>query len=95
MMRELDLNRLVPATLIARKAFYALGRSDVWTNNYKNCRTVKAYGSGSDVRDAQIVSSITKLLADNGYNGVTAHLTEAPSKYRKYRPGAIIIRIPK
>jgi len=91
-MREVSVSAIIPATLMARKAFYALGRSNVYTNSYKECHTVKAYGSGSDVRDAQIVNSITKLLADNGYKGVTAHLTEAPSKYRL---GAIIIRIPK
>ena len=83
-MRELDLNRLVPATLIARKAFYALGRRTVYTNSYSNCHTVKAYRTGN-AGDIEIKASIIKFLADNGYTGVSAHLTKH----------AIIIRIPK
>jgi hypothetical protein len=83
-MRELDLNRLVPATLIARRGFYALGRKSVFTNSYRDCHTVKAYRTGN-AGDIEIKASIIKFLADNGYTGVSAHLTKR----------AIIIRIPK
>ena len=90
-MRELSLTALIPATTIARRGFYALGRSSVYTNNYENCHTVKAYSTGSDVRDAEIVNSILKLMADCGYECVTAHMTESQWN----RSPAIIIRIPK
>ena len=90
-MRELELSRLIPATTLIRKAFYALGRSSVYTNNYENCHTVKAYSTGSDVRDAEIVNSILKLMDDCGYECVTAHMTESQWN----RSPAIIIRIPK
>ena len=83
-MRELDLNRLIPATTLIRKAFYALGRSSVYTNNYENCHTVKAYRTGN-AGDIEIKASIVKFLTDNGYTGVSSHLTKR----------AIIIRIPK
>jgi hypothetical protein len=90
-MREVSVSAIIPATLMARKAFYALGRSNVYTNSYKECHTVKAYRTGN-AGDIEIKASVVKLLQDNGYKGITAHLTEAPSKYRL---GAIIIRIPK
>jgi len=91
-MRELSVSAIIPATLMARKAFYALGRSDVYTNSYKDCHTVKAYRTVSDIRDAQIAESITLLMEANGYKAVTAHLTESSNGYTL---GAIIIRIPK
>ena len=83
-MRELSLTALVPATTIARRGFYALGRKTVYTNSYKDCHTVKAYRTGN-AGDIEIKASIIKFLADNGYKGITAHLTKR----------AIIIRIPK
>jgi hypothetical protein len=84
-MRELQLSRLVPATTLARKGFYALGRNMVFTNNYVNCHTVKAYRTKSFERDCDIKNSIVKFLTDNGYERVTAHLTGH----------GIIVRIPK
>ena len=83
-MREFQLSRLIPATMLARKGLYALGRKQVFTNNYKNCHTVKAYRTGN-AGDIEIKASIVKFLTDNGYECVTAHLTNR----------AIIIRIPK
>ena len=83
-MRELSLTALIPATTIARRGFYALGRKLVFTNSYRDCHTVKAYRTGN-AGDIEIKASIIKFLADNGYTGVSAHLTK----------GAIIIRIPK
>ncbi len=83
-MRELSLTALIPATTIARRGFYALGRKLVYTNSYSNCHTVKAYRTGN-AGDIEIKASIIKFLADNGYTGVSAHLTKR----------AIIIRIPK
>ena len=95
-MRELDLNRLVPATLIARKAFYALGRSDMYTNNYKECHTVKAYSSGSLARDNEIIKSIVKFMTDNGYSGIKGYVNFNSGRegYGGIRD-SIIIRIPK
>lgn len=84
-MRELKLSYLVPATTLARKAFYALGRGSVFTNNYENCHTVKAYRTQSLERDRDIKNSIVNFLTDNGYECVTAHLTDH----------GIIVRIPK
>jgi len=90
-MREVALQAMIPATLLARRAFYALGRKTVYTNSYNDCHTVKAYRTGNG-GDVEIKSSIVKLLQDNGYKGITSHLTNDPSNYRR---GAIIIRIPK
>jgi hypothetical protein len=90
-MREVSVSAIIPATLMARKAFYALGRKTVYTNSYKDCHTVKAYRTGN-AGDIEIKSSVVKLLQNLGYKGVTAHLTDDPSEYRR---GAIIIRIPK
>ena len=83
-MREVSISAIIPATLMVRKAFYALGRKTVYTNSYKDCHTVKAYRTGN-AGDIEIKASIIKFLADNGYTGVSAHLTKR----------AIIIRIPK
>jgi ribosomal protein L21E len=83
-MREVSIPAIIPATLMARRAFYALGRSFVYTNSYKDCHTVKAYRTGN-AGDIEIKASIVKLMKDNEYNGITAHLTKR----------AIIIRIPK
>ena len=96
-MREVPITSLFPATLVARRAFYALGRKTVYTNNYKNCHTVKAYSTQSDARDAEIALSIVKMMKESGYN-VSTHMTEKPSgRYSKYGrgKGAIIIRIAK
>jgi hypothetical protein len=84
-MREVAISSLFPASTVARKAFYALGRKLVYTNSYKNCNTVKAYSTRSSVRDAEIVYSVVKLLSDSGYEQITANVTDR----------AIIIRIPK
>jgi hypothetical protein len=83
-MREVSISAIIPATLMARKAFYALGRRLVYTNSYKDCHTVKAYRTGN-AGDIEIKASIVKLMKDSQYNGITAHLTKR----------AIIIRIPK
>ena len=91
-MREVPITSLFPATLVARRAFYALGRKNVYTNNYKNCHTVKAYSTKSDVQDAEIAQSIVKLMKEIGYN-VSSHMTDFPAGH--YGLGAIIIRIPK
>jgi hypothetical protein len=91
-MREVSVSAIIPATLIARKAFYALGRSDVYTNNYRDCHTVKAYRTGSDIRDQQIIDTIVKLANETGYKNVSAHLTESSNGYTL---GAMIVRIPK
>ena len=91
-MREVSIPAIIPATLMARRAFYALGRSFVYTNSYKDCHTVKAYRTGN-AGDIEIKASVVKLMQDNGYKGITAHLTEAQATYRG--KGAIIIRIPK
>jgi hypothetical protein len=84
-MRELSLTALVPATTIARRGFYALGRKLVFTNSYSNCHTVKAYRTGSINRDLEILSSINNFLIKNGYSGATTSMTKR----------AMIIRIPK
>jgi hypothetical protein len=84
-MREVSIPAIIPATLMARRAFYALGRKTVYTNSYKDCHTVKAYRTGSGYRDLEIQASIFKLLSQNEYNGVTTSMTKR----------AIIIRIPK
>ena len=84
-MREVSISAIIPATLMARKAFYALGRKTVYTNSYKDCHTVKAYRTGSGYQDLEIQASIFKLLSQNGYTGVSTNATER----------AIIIRIPK
>lgn len=81
-MRELELSRLIPATTLARKGLYALGRKEVYTNCYENCHTVKAYRTGN-AGDDEIKDSVVKFLTDNGYECVSAHLTK----------NAIIIRI--
>ena len=91
-MREVPITSLFPATLVARRAFYALGRKTVYTNNYKNCHTVKAYSTQSDVQDAEIAQSIVKLMKESGYN-VSTHMTDFPAGH--YSRGAIIIRIAK
>ena len=81
---NLTVANLIPATLMVRKAFYALGRKTVYTNSYKDCHTVKAYRTGN-AGDIEIKASVVKLMKDNGYKGITAHLTKR----------AMIIRIPK
>ena len=91
-MREVALQAMVPATLLARRAFYALGRKSVWTNNYKSCKTVKAYQTGSLARDVDIALSVIKTLTDLGYKGVKYDFTHGDGGWTK---GAIIIRIPK
>ena len=83
-MREVSISAIIPATLMVRKAFYALGRKTVYTNSYKDCHTVKAYRTGN-AGDIEIKASVVKLMKDNGYKGITAHLTKR----------AMIIRIPK
>jgi hypothetical protein len=88
-MREVSIPAIIPATLIARRVFYANGRRLVYTNNYKNCRTVKAYRTGSTDQDVKMVHEITTLLRNLGYNGISANFTKG------VRSGAIIIRIPK
>jgi len=90
---NLTVASLIPATLIARRAFHALGRRFVYTNNYKNCRTVKAYRTGSIQHDSMIASEVTNLLKDLGYKSISVDFTEAQATYRGQ--GAIIIRIPK
>ncbi len=92
-MREVSIPAIIPATTVARRAFYALGRRFVYTNNYKNCRTVKAYRTNSVELDIKIASEVTNLLKDLGYKGISVDFTEAQSTYRGR--GAIIIRIPK
>jgi hypothetical protein len=90
---NLTVASLIPATLIARRVFRANGRDIVYTNNYKNCRTVKAYRTGSTDLDVKMVHEITTLLGNLGYNGISANFTQAQATYRGR--GAIIIRIPK
>ena len=92
-MKRVSITTLLPATIVARRAFYALGRKTVYTNNYKNCRTVKAYRTGSIQHDSMIASEVTNFLKDLGYKGISVDFTEAQSTYRGR--GAIIIRIPK
>ena len=45
-MREVSVSAIIPATLMARKAFYALGRKTVYTNSYKDCHTVCIFFQG-------------------------------------------------
>jgi hypothetical protein len=85
----MNISTLIPATLVARRAFYAHGRSFVYTNNYKDCHTVKAYRTGSSELDIKIASDIIQILRKSGYFGITTHFTEG------VRSGGIIIRIPK
>lgn len=85
----MKISNLIPATLVARRAFYALGRKIVYTNNYKDCHTVKAYRTGSSNTDTKFGDSVVDLLQKNGYKNVTWHVTEADIT------GGIIIRIPK
>lgn len=90
---NLSVASLIPATLIARRIFRANGCDTVYTNNYKSCRTVKAYRTGSTDLDVKMVHEITTLLRDLGYKGIRANFTKAQATYRG--KGAIIIRIPK
>ena len=92
-MKQVSITNVLPATIVARRAFYALGRKTVYTNNYKNCRTVKAYRTDSIEQDVKIVHEITTLLRDLGYKGIGADFTFPQDTYRGR--GAIIIRIPK
>lgn len=85
----LNVASIIPATLIARKAFYALGRQRVYTNNYKDCRTVKAYRTGSSNKDTEFADEVVEVLWKAGHRNTTWHVTGGE------RSGAIIIRIPK
>lgn len=89
----IELTKVFPATLAARKAFYARGRDEVYTNNYKSCRTVKAYRTNSLELDIKIASDVVNFLKGLGYKGISVDFTESQDTYRGR--GAIIIRIPK
>ena len=86
---NLTVANLIPATLIARRAFYALGRKSVYTNNYKDCHTVKAYRTGSNNTDTEFADRVCEVLWMAGHRNATWHVTNGE------RSGAIIIRIPK
>ena len=86
---NLTVASLIPATLIARKAFYALGRQRVYTNSYKDCHTVKAYRTGSNNTDTEFADKVSEVLWMAGHRNTTWHVTGGE------RSGAIIIRIPK
>jgi hypothetical protein len=90
-MEKVLITKVLPATIVARRAFYALGRRTVYTNNYKECRTVKAYRTNYVELDIKIASEVTNLLKGLGYKGISVDFTKAQATYR----GAIIIRIPK
>ena len=86
---NLTVATLIPATLIARRAFYALGRKLVYTNNYKDCHTVKAYRTGSSNTDTEFADRVSEVLWMAGHRNTTWHVTDGE------RTGGIIIRIPK
>jgi hypothetical protein len=88
-MREVSISAIIPATLMARRAFYALGRRLVYTNSYKDCHTVKAYRTGSNNTDTEFADKVCEVLWMAGHRNTTWHVTDGE------RSGAIIIRIPK
>ena len=72
---NLTVANLIPATLIARRAFYALGRKSVYTNNYKDCHTVKAYRTGSNNTDTEFADRGCEVLWMAGHRNATWHVT--------------------
>ena len=80
-------------TNIVRQVMYKHGRTprwEVWTNNYKNCHTVKCYAAGP-ATDAAMVAEITAVLFELG----VPHQVRSTKASSMFRRGAIIIRLPK
>ena len=77
------------ATKIVRRVMKSFGKSQVWTNKYKNCRTVKCYQSSVD---DGMLKSIYEALDRNGVGySVSVKKISCPEGYNS---GSLIIRLP-
>lgn len=74
-------------TKLVREIMRKFGRIAIWTNKYKNCRTVKCY---SGKRDAEMIKKIAKAL---GERNVEFSITETPG-WAWHASDSIIVRVP-
>lgn len=83
--------QFIRPTNIVRQIMYKHGRDPycVWTNNYEHCRTVKCYSAGQ-ARDDNMLEEILDVLQE-----LQIKFQIRFTSGSMFRPGAVIIRLPK
>ena len=85
----MQINEIIPATLLVRRAMQFHGRI-VYSNKYDSCRTVKCYRPRDPVKEVELVDDIRSVLARAGYSRYSIKTT----KGTKWGGPGLIVRLP-
>ena len=81
------------ATAVTRKVMRAHGKTQLFSNRYGKCKTVKCYASDSLKKDNQMINEIKKAVS--AINGTILGIDYNVSSYGFYGDRtAIIVRFP-
>ena len=86
------LKQFIRPTQVVRSVMRAYGQQsyEIWTNKYKDCRTVKCYATG---QVSKMIEQIRAELIGAGVKEFTIK-TYKDANSSEYLPPAVIVRIP-